>query len=508
MTATAVPELDPQAEPAAGRLTTFLLHPSTRIALRWLLIGVLTAAAFWRSIGSLYQTTLGGGLNGYVWMVPLAGVLAAQGVARRVRTELPIHDRQTDLIVGTMGLVFALLLHGVLLQRYALYYHLLRLDLLAMWVFVISASIVLFGLRPIGRFYGVWILLATVFTLPYHILVILLGGNRIAAGAVSLIVAGAATSLSVGRTWSRGWLGGAIAWGAGLTVLFVMAVYFPYAPVLAYQMVPALTATAVVGFSMFLLARRGGPKQILDREVQPLAATQVLAGVPLIVVIAVLLALVRLPVPPTPPPLQFSALEISGPLNAPAEWQITSTEDYPWVKRLHGRISHLTRQRMVADVGNPEWDKLGRPRTVMVDNVITDRPYSFNVYPAKVLYDVTATRLSEPQPVDLGYGVRGDVVSVVDDKLLITWNMLQWTWRNDTRAQRVLVISVDNHEDEAPFPEPSGALLPTLNTLFTVLFRGNSAVDDRTPTFKDLDMLTEVGRGLVAAQLQPVGVRP
>lgn len=501
-------EAVPDQQPAPGRLETFLLHPSTRITLRWLLIGVLTLIAFRSSLASLYETTLGGGLNGYVWLVPLAGILAAQGVARRVRTELPIHDRQTDLIIGSMGLVFSLLLHGVLLQRYALYYHLLRLDLLAMWVFVVSSSIVLFGLRPIGRFYGVWILLAMVFTLPYHILVILLGGNRIAAGAVTLIIAGAATSLSVGRTWSRGWLGGAIAWGVGLAVLLVIAVTVPHAPIIVYQTVPALTATALVGFAMFLAARRGGPKRVLDRTVQPLAATQVLAGVPLILVIAVLLALVKLPVPPTPPAVRFDALEISGPLNSPAGWQITDTEDFPWVKRLHGRIAHLTRQRMVADVGNPAWDKLGRPRTVMVDNVITDRPFSFNVYPAKVLYDVTATRLSKPQPVDLGFGVRGDLISVVDDHLLVTWNMLQWTWRNDTRAQRVLVISVDNHEDDAPFPEPAGALLPTLNTLFTVLFRGNSAVDDRNPTFKDLDMLTEMGRGLVAAQLQPAGVGP
>jgi len=83
--------------------------------------------------------------------------------------------------------------------------------------------------------------------------------------------------------------------------------------------------------------------------------------------------------------------------------------------------------------------------------------------------------------------------------------MLQWTWRNETRAQRVLLIAVDNHEDNAPFPQPSGALLPTLSTLFTVLFRGNSAVDDRNPSFKDLDLLTTFGRGLVAAQLVPLG---
>src|ERR1700712_3716172 len=175
-------ETEVEKPPApGGRVTQFLLHPSTRVALRWLFIGVLAIVAFLPSLGALYATTVGGGFNGYVWALPLFAILAAQGIARRPRTELPIHDRQTDLIVCTMGLVFAQLLHAVLLQRYALYFNLLRLDLLAMWVFVLSSAIVLFGLRPVGRFLGVWLFMLTMFTLPYHLLVILLGGNRISA---------------------------------------------------------------------------------------------------------------------------------------------------------------------------------------------------------------------------------------------------------------------------------------------------------------------------------------
>src|SRR5829696_4237253 len=143
-------EVEPPTVPR--RTSAFFSHPTARVALRWAFIGGLTIAAFWASLVSLAMTTRGGGLNGYLWMVPVAAILAAQGVARRPRTELPIHDRQTDIIVGIMGLVFALLLHGVLLQRYALYFHLLRLDFLAMYVFVLSSAIVLFGLRPVSRF--------------------------------------------------------------------------------------------------------------------------------------------------------------------------------------------------------------------------------------------------------------------------------------------------------------------------------------------------------------------
>ena len=57
--------------------------------------------------------------------------------------------------------------------------------------------------------------------------------------------------------------------------------------------------------------------------------------------------------------------------------------------RLYGGGGDLIRQRMIADVAKPQWDRLGRPRTVMVDSITSHRPFSFNVYPARVLYDVT-----------------------------------------------------------------------------------------------------------------------
>ena len=130
------------------------------------------------------------------------------------------------------------------------------------------------------------------------------------------------------------------------------------------------------------------------------------------------------------------------------------------------------------------------------------------VYPARVLYHVERIRLSPPAPVDLGYGINADVFTAVDDRLLVTWDALQWTWTNGSVAQRVLILAVDNHEDNAPFPEPLGALMATLNSLFTVLFRGNTAETDTDPAFKDRDLLIEFGRALVRTQLEPIGVKP
>lgn len=54
-----------------------------------------------------------------------------------------------------------------LLERYTLYVHLLRLDVIAAWVFVLNCCIVLFGLRPVIRFAGAWAMVTMAFSLPY-----------------------------------------------------------------------------------------------------------------------------------------------------------------------------------------------------------------------------------------------------------------------------------------------------------------------------------------------------
>ncbi|MCV7356972.1 hypothetical protein H7K04_16175 [Mycolicibacterium fluoranthenivorans] len=484
------------------------LHPVTRMVLRWGFIAILTVAAFHRTIASAWATTVGGGFGGYVWIVPIAAALAAIGIARRHRTELPIHDRQTDIIVATMGLVMALLVHGVLLQRYGLYFHLLRLDLVAMWLFIVSASVAMFGLRPVIRFGWAWLVLFMVFPLPYYLTVIVLGGNRVAAGVGTMVIAATATATAVGRRVSRAMVGSNLAWLVGLLILAFMAVFLPSANLRLYQYVPALTSICVVGSLMYLAARRGEPKRVLDRKLEPLAARQIWSAVPLVLVIAVLLSVVRLPEVGLASPARVDTMDFSAPMKAPPGWHIVESQRYTWVTRYYGRGAVLTRQKMVADRGNPHYDKFSRPRTVMVDSITTLRPFSLDVYPTRMMYRVNGIRLSGIRPVDLGYGTGADLFSVVDDKILVSWDGLQWTWTNGTVGRRVLAIAVDNHEDWAPFPQPTGGLVPTLNSMFTVLFRGNSATADDDPNIKDDELLTEFGHALVRAELEPLGVDP
>ncbi|MBU8825548.1 hypothetical protein [Mycolicibacterium goodii] len=493
--------------PASSPKTRFLnwytnIHPTYRLVIRWALILGLTLFAFWDSLVSLADTTRQGGIGGYVWTVPAAAALVAVGVTRRNRSELPIHDRQTDMIVGAMGFGLSVMIQAALLDRYALYFHLMRLDLVAAWLFVVSCCIVLFGLRPVIRFVWVWCLLGMVFSLPYYIAVILLGGGKFAAGAATLLIAAIGTGIAVGRTALRGTVGSLCAWVVGFAALIAIAVMLPDVPVLVYQQVPALTAICVVGIGMFFAARRGQPKRLLDRKVEPLAASQVWAGVPLVGIVAVVLSLCALPHMVTTAPISRPSpvvLTPGQPVVAPHEWTTIDRYNYP-VQRLYGDDAVLVRQYIRADIANPAWDRQSRNRIVVVDSVVSRRPFTFDVYPARVLYGLTSARLSEFRSVDLGMGVRGQLLSVVDDDLLVTWNSLQFAWGDSNLAQRVTVFAVDNHDPEAPFPHPSVAIVSTMRTLVTLLFRGNAVLDEESPVFKDEDMLTTFGRALVTAQ--------
>lgn len=485
----------PAAEPPARREHTLSL-----LTLRWIFLTVLTLTAFNQTFISLAESTAAGSFNGYLALMPIATAIAAVGVARRERVELPIHDRQTDIIVGMLGLAAAVMLQAILLPRYAQYFHLLRIDVATLWLFLGSSSVLLFGLRPVVRFAWVWLMLMVSFPIGYQLSVIAFGGNRASAGLASLLIAALATAISVGRSRNRAVVGAAGAVVVGLVLLVAMAVVTPDAPLLAFQIVPASAAMSLVGLSLFFYARRGMPKRLLDRKLEPIAARQILAGIPLVVITAVAIFLVPLPaqgpaVAPAP------GVVFGRPLAAPAGWHQVEQSDYPWVRRVYGRDANLIRQRFVADNGKLDWDKFARPRTVVVDSTSTWRPFALKVYPATVLYDEASSRISDPTFVDLGRGVTGSLVTVVDDKRLLTYNLLTWTWGDEDAAQRVLVAAVDNHEDEMVFPAPNGGLNQTLRTMITVFFRGNQATWDSDPNFKDADLLTEFGRRLVEAQL-------
>lgn len=497
------------ADTAASAAVTDEPGPGTirRLVLRWLFLVAVTVFAFHKTLASLLESTIEGSLNGFVWMVPFATLFAAIGVARRDRIELPIHDRQTDVIVGGLGLGLAVMLQAILLQRYSLYFHLLRIDLAALWFFVTAGTVMLFGLRPVIRFGWTFMVMLCMLPLFYQLAVIFFGGNRSSAGVATVGIAAFATAVSVGRSWTRAILGAAVAALVGAVALLMIMVFAPNAPLFVYQTVPAMLAMVTGGLALYFYSRRGLQKRFLERTIEPMASRQVWVGLSVVLVAGVGISMVDLP-PQNQPHTHVDSMVLGPPLAAPAGWTLVEQRDFPWVRRIYGRDADLIRQRFVADAGNPRWDKLSRPRTVIVDTTTTYRPFALEAYPATVMYDQASARISDPLPIDLGHGIDGSLITIIDDKRLLTYNVLSWVWRNEGAAQRVMVATVDNHDDSKVFPDPNGGLLPTLRTMFSVFFRGNQAIWDSDPAYKDLDLLSSFGRALVDAQLERAGLRP
>jgi hypothetical protein len=499
---------EPTGGPGSLSRRSYGRRTAVQLTLRWALIAALAVLAFHESLLNLLETTAAGGIGGYVWTVPPAAAVAALGVDLRRHSEPAIHDRQTDIIFGCMGLGLCLMVQAVLVPRYGVYFYLLRLDLLALWLFLLSSCIILFGIRPVIRFRWVWLVLASVFALPYQVIVITLGGGKFAAGLATLPIGMIATAVAVGRTRRHALIGAGAAFGAGLVVLVLIRISASSAPLFVYQQVPTLFAVVSVSGAAYLYLWRSQPKRPQIREVEALSTSRIWAGIPIVAAAAVALALIGLPG-------QLSSTDISRSapyplipgraLVAPPGWSISAPPEFTDVQRYYGDGAVLVRQHMTADIGDLRFDKHGLPRTLVVDSYVSDQPLAFAAYPGRVLYESTGVRMSAPRRVDLGNGVRGQIFSVVDDRLLITWDVLVFTWGDDDVAQTVAVFAVDNHEADAPFPEPTKTLASTMRSMFTVLFRGNTVTIQRRPDFKDAELLTEFGQALVAAQFPPAG---
>ncbi|PTR25771.1 hypothetical protein C8K36_106204 [Rhodococcus sp. OK519] len=475
---------------------------SLQIAGRWLLIAVCMLGAFWPSILRTVDDLHGGDPLGYVFVMPILAGVAAFGIARRRGRELPIHDRQIDSIVGGMGLIFALVMEWLLLPRYEEQFSLLRIDLLVCLLFVISSAVLMFGLRPVGRFWPVWLMLAVIAPLPYRMMVVTLGGQSLHVAVVLTFFAAAATGIAVGRTRRRALIGVTATVVLGLTTLAVLWAFFPQAPRLVVQFVPPGVAAFGVGIGMYLQNgfylddRRSAYSVVAQRS--PAVRTGLVRSGLAVVACAAVLASQPLP----PPPTTFVAV---GPLPTqqtapPPGWTIDSTREFDWADRFFGRYATLTREVLLARGGVPEWDAQLRPRRIVVDTLDTLRPASLHVYPPDTLYRSVHTRRSPAIPIELGHDVRGELTTVVDEDLLLTWSILSFTWTRGRTVERVNMITVDDHRPVARFPEPTPSMASDVTNTLNVLVRGNSVTIDDQPQYKDKDMLTVVGTQFVDAQ--------
>ncbi|GAB4586944.1 hypothetical protein [Nocardia sp. IFM 10818] len=479
-----------------------------RIALRLTLIVVATAVAFWDTWFRLIQETREGSSIGYVFVLIALAVLAALGIILRRGQQLPIHDRETDVIVGGLLLGAAAAVQGLLMPRYRYFYDMLHLDLLAAWLFLFGASVLVFGLRPTWRFWPSWLLLLAFFPVPYRLVRALLGGDALQAGIAMLPLAAFAAAIGVGRTRTRALIGGVGALVIGGLVLAVIERWWPGSSFIVYQTVPSLIACFAMCLVMYIQVRRGGSLKPLPGPISPLTTNEIRGGVAMVAVVAAAVAL--LPVPegynrtfPLVP-----GLNLARQHTVPPGWTLLADREYPWVKRYFGSKAELTRKFVRSENRKPEWDKELRRRRVMVDITSAPRGFDIDRLPEFVLYELDQPRISPATWVDLGNGVVARMNTVLDDQRLLSWTWLSWNWRDEFGAERISLIAADNHLIDAEFPQPKPVAFDVFDSVLNIFFRGNAVVLDSDPdstavdtdtAHKDGPLLIELAREMVRA---------
>ncbi|QIS09522.1 exosortase/archaeosortase family protein [Nocardia arthritidis] len=481
-----------------------------RISLRLLLIAVATGVAFRETWVRLVHDAAHGSSIGHAYVLLALAMLAAIGTMLRPRRELPIHDRQTDVIVGLMALGAAISVQGLLLPRYRYLYEMLHLDLLAAWLFLFGACVLLFGLRPTTRFWPTWLLLLAVFPVPYRMVRTAIGGSGFDSGVAMLPFAAFAAAIAMGRTRIRALIGAVGTLLVGAVVLAALRFFWPDAPIFAYQAIPSLLAVFVMGLVMYFDVRRRGPSyKPVDRPIEPLKAQQVLSAVAAVVVAAC--ALTVLPIPPGYD-RQFplvAGLDLNRPHVPPNGWTLLAEREYSWSHRFFGDRSVLTRYLIRAERPNPQWDKESRRRRVVVDTVDAPDGYAIDRLPEFVLYNLSQPRVGPATWLDLGNGITARLNVVLDDRKLLSWTWLSWNWRDGDRAERVSLIAADNHLPDAEFPQPQPSVFGIFDNVINIFFRGNAVVLDSDAHVvdadtqpKDQDLVTDLAKQIIQAGLR------
>lgn len=384
------------------------------------------------------------------WMVvanpagALATLVTLQG---HRRAELPIHDRQSDKIVGTVIVAVALMVQWLVVPRYGRLYVLLHIDVTAAWLFGLGCSVFVFGIRRTAAFWPAWIVLFIPTPGALRLIAFLLGGGQVAQiVVVSAVILAGPVAVWVYRT-VRGWPGHSHWTGPAVSARE------------AWRSVPLLVAVTVA------------------LALAPLPATA------------------RTHMAEGPPTLTGKGQVV------PEGWRELSTAEYPWAERMYGPSSTLYRQIIRAREPRADWDALSRPRQAAVQTLTVEHPGLFDAYPLEMIYDMRGSRLSEPIPVELPRGVSARYTTVVDDEKLLTWSLLTFVWsRGEDRYQRITILTIDNHEQDAEFPPAIPATVSVSERLLALQLRGAGAVTAVGTQQKDLDMLTELGGDLVEAQ--------
>ncbi|MEH3155753.1 MAG: hypothetical protein PGN29_10530 [Gordonia paraffinivorans] len=474
------------------------------MVVRWAVIVAATGIAFHSTLSAVAREMATGNLMVYQPIAILGAVMVSMGVLARDHAQLPIHDRQSDGIVGVILLALAWVVQYKLVARFSDVYLTLHLDLLALWMFLLGCCVLLFGTRPTLRHRGSWLILLATFPFPTRLLTLLLGGTAASASTVIIAIAVASAALAAGPNMSRVIIGTATAGGAGATTLVLVRFLAPDTSPALVIVGPAFVAGLTAGIALYVddVRRFGVTNNLVRMPARRVVAPGSWRVVATVVVATAAIAVVTVPSGNIRPPRPvIPGLETTGPPVVPDRWDQTGLTRYDFAGRLYGAGGSMTRQRFVARLSDPAWDVDGRRRVIVADTITTRRPILLSVYPVYMVYDLSGVRLSSSVPVPLGDGLTGQLGTLVDDKRYLTYTRLTWRWSDGPMAQSVQLLAVDDHRDSAPFPTPELTPVSTAGDFLAILLRGDAIVRDERPVFKDREMLTSAARSIVEQQV-------
>ncbi|AGP30238.1 hypothetical protein [Corynebacterium terpenotabidum] len=482
----------------------------TRYLWRWLILIGVAAVAFHESVDRTLSWGSATSVSYSVATVVMALVMFL-GIELQRRTDLPIHDREVDWIIGLLALVLSVSLRIVLAPRLIEWFDLLRLDILSFFVFLFGASTLLFGTRFTLRFGLAWIVLLMYSSPVFLVVTLLCGGGWTGAGYATTVGVAVATVVAAGGSLRCRAVAGTVVAVVGGVLTFLTGRVIIDEDTVGAASLTVLPALVGVTVAVLLDAwvRRTRPTV---RRQAPSVGTIRLAVVPILGT-AVILAVVPLPdrlitsVTADAPGADSDSVGVPVPVG----WSQIGEETFDWADRYFGAGTVLSRQKLRADTVVADWDEDGRYREVVVDTLVPGSGVPPQRFGDESFYDSVSGRRSPKIDVDLGHGVTGNVHTVFDENNFLTYTHLRFSWRGEDPADDsgngntgpvhyVSVIAVDDHRASARFPEFTDSLNGLAGRIVTVLLRGGAVTEDASATYKDLDLVTSVGRGIIDAR--------
>lgn len=470
-----------------------------RLLIRFVLVIVLSLLAFRHSVGSLLASVATGSVLVYVLAVPVLAGLAGAAGNRRPGFRLASTVRLRDVLLGSLLCLAALGAGSLLGPGLSGVYAVWRVDLLMLWVFLLGATVLSFGLRQVARAWSCWAVLLLLWPFPVRLANSTAGG---ATGGMLLLTAVVLAVVSYGHRrddpprWQvLGSTAGAATLVLGLSGLGTHPQRLVW---------PAVAATVVA-----IVWWAGGSRP-------PAAAAvpehRVRGAVPLLVGLA-LIGLVALPPAPRPAPLStptgITTLSL-GPLEVPGFIR-TGTSLPVGQQRYFGYSS--TWQRAYLRQEEPD-GPAANARNIVVDVITTPRPQALELYPVVTTYRMGTLSSTPDAEVDLGHGVTGQLFRGEDARRDIAYTLLTFSWRLPVDmsiaggyvgppaqlTQRITLIAVDDQRGGAAFPEPGNATLDGVRAAIESVGT-EQRVRSASDLLNDEQLLDDTARTLVHQRL-------